>query len=359
MSDNNDFGDAPLRRDRTQRGGKKARSTARKGKNGKRRKRWPIIVGASLFALLGLVAAYPLWLAATFETQSNDIVDAFPDERLRPAPLEGEAAGSRNILLLGSDTRGAVGEDIDGIRGQRSDTMLLVHIPADRENIQVISIMRDSWVTIPGKGENKINSALASGGVPLVVQTLEDLIGVRIDRVAIIDFEGFRGMTDALGGVTFSNPVSFRGTANGYFYQQGEITVSGDQALEYVRERQAFRVADYQRVRNQQAFIKGLMGEVLNAETLTNPARISAIVQDVSPFVSVDSGFNFPFIASLGYELRDVRVGDVSFMTLPTTGTGNIRGLSVVLLDKVELAKITEALRTDTLSDYTPPESPL
>lgn len=359
MSDSNDLVDAPLRRDRTQRGGKKSRSTASKGKNGKRRKRWPIVVGASLFALLGLVAAYPLWLAATFETRSSDITEAFPEERLRPAPLEGEAAGSRNILLLGSDTRGAVGDDIDDIRGQRSDTMLLVHIPADRENIQVISIMRDSWVAIPGKGENKINSALASGGVPLVVQTLEDLIDVRIDRVAIIDFEGFRGMTNALGGVTFTNPVSFNGTANDYVFPQGEITVSGDEALAYVRERQAFRVADYQRVRNQQAFIKGLMGEVLNAETLTNPARISAIVQDVSPYIAVDAGFDFPFIASLGYELRDVRVNDVSFMTLPTTGTGNIGGQSVVLLDRVELAKITEALRSDRLSEYTPPESPL
>jgi LCP family protein required for cell wall assembly len=237
--------------------------------------------------------------------------------------------------------------------------MLLLHVPADRQNIQVISIMRDSWVEIPGRGENKINSALAFGGVPLVVQTLESLIGVRVDRVAIIDFEGFRGMTDALGGVTFTNPVSFRGTDNGYRYAQGEITVNGGQALEYVRERAAFRVSDYQRVRNQQAFLKGLMSEVLNAETLTNPARISALVEDVSPYVSVDSGFDFPFIASLAFELRDVRVDDVSFMTLPTTGTGTRRGQSVVLLDQVELAKIVAALRANAFSAYTPPESPL
>lgn len=349
----------PLRRDRSQRGGKTSRSTGPGTKNRLSRRRKLIIIAASVFALLGIVAAYPLYLALTFANESTEIVDAFPEDRLRPSLLEGDAANALNVLLLGSDTRGAVGSDINEIRGQRSDTMLLLHVPADRQNIQVISILRDSWVDIPGRGENKINSALAFGGVPLVVQTLESLIEVRIDRVAIIDFEGFRGMTDALGGVTFTNPVSFRGTDNGYRYEQGEITVNGAQALEYVRERAAFRVSDYQRVRNQQAFLKGLMSEVLTAETLTNPARISALVEDVSPYVSVDSGFDFPFIASLGFELRDVRVSDVSFMTLPTTGTGNVRGQSVVLLDRVELAKVVEALRTDSLSEYTPPESPL
>ncbi len=360
MSQSKSLGDAPVRRDRTTRGRKKTRGAVKpKGTRSRRRKRWPIIVGASLFALLGLLAAYPLWLAASFETQSTDIVDAFPEERLRPAPVEGDTASARNILLLGSDVRGSVGDNIETIRGQRSDTILILHIPADRENMQVISVMRDSWVDVPGHGENKINSALATGGVPLVVQTLEGLLDVRIDRVAILDFEGFRGMTDALGGVTFTNPVSFRGSDNRYLYEQGEITVNGDLALEYVRERKAFRVADYQRVRNQQAFIRGLMSGLLNSETLTNPARIAALVNDVSPHVSVDSGFTLPYIASLGYELRDVRIDDVSFMTLPTTGTANIRGQSVVLLDQAELATIVEALRTDSLSSYVPPEPPL
>lgn len=324
----------------------------------RRRRQW--IIGGTVAALAGLggLVGYPLYLAFTFSSQSSEIVDAFPEDEFRPSPVEGKAADARNILLLGSDTRGAVGSDINEIRGQRSDTILLVHIPSDREDIQVISIMRDSWVDIPGRGENKVNAALAFGGVPLVVQTVENLIGVRVDRVAIIDFEGFRGMTNALGGVTFANPVAFRGTENRYSYASGEITVDGDLGLDYVRERQAFPASDYQRVRNQQAFVKGLLSGVLNADTLTSPARISSLVEQVSPYMAVDSGFNPAFIASLGFELKDVRADNVTFMTLPTTGIGNVRGQSVVLIDQAELATITAALREDTLGDYVPPEAP-
>lgn len=338
--------------ERSRRGGRRPRRRAR---------RIALVVG-TVAALLGLGAAvgYPAYLALTFDTQTQDIPDAFPQDRLRPPVLEGEAAAARNILLLGSDSRAGIGADIDDIEGTRSDSIMLVHIPADRSSIQVMSIMRDSYVTIPGFGQNKINSALAQGGIALTVQTIEDLVGVRIDRVAIIDFEGFAGMTEAIGGVTIDNPRSFSTTAAApIFFPAGPITLSGQEALEYVRERRAFAVADYQRVRNQQAFIKGFMAKVLNAETLTNPARIAGLVQAVSPFLSVDSGFDSAFVASIAFELRDVRLNDVSLFTMPTTGTGTVGGQSVVFVDEEQLAIIREALQADELAGYEPPPSVL
>ena len=87
--------------------------------------------------------------------------------------------------------------------------MMLVHIPADRKGAYVTSIMRDTWLDIPGHGKAKINAAFAYGGVPLAVQTLEGLLDTRIDHVAAIDFEGFKGLTDALGGVEINNPIAF------------------------------------------------------------------------------------------------------------------------------------------------------
>jgi len=303
-----------------------------------------------------VLIGYPLYLAAVFENQTTDIPDAFPDERLRPAVSEDESV---NVLLLGSDTRGAVGQDVDSIRGQRSDTILLVHIPADRSGIAVMSIMRDSWVEIPGEGENKVNAALSLGGVPLVVQTVEQLVEARIDRVAIIDFEGFGGMTDALGGVTLTNSQGFRSSVDGRFYEEGPLTLNGDQALAFVRERQAFRNGDYQRVVNQQAFLSGLMSGILNAETLTDPARITGLVTEVSPYVSVDSGFSAAVVASLGVELRNVRADDVTMFTLPTTGTGTRRAQSVVLIDEVQLDIIRTSLRDGTFLSYEPPPPPL
>ena len=116
-----------------------------------------------------------------------------------------------NILLLGSDSRGDpwTWPKQGAASNQRSDTMMWVHIPADRKNIFLMSIMRDTWVDIPGHGEAKINAAMAFGGVPLVVQTLEGLFNNRIDHVAIVDFEGFKAITDALGGVEVDVPIPF------------------------------------------------------------------------------------------------------------------------------------------------------
>lgn len=334
--------------------GRSSRSRRRSMSRG--RKRWLIGGAVAALAGLGVVIGYPAFLAITFETQTTSIPDAFPEERFRPPLLEGDAAEGLNILLMGSDSRQGLTGDINDIGGTRSDSMMLVHVPSDRESVQVISIMRDSWVDIPGRGENKVNAALAFGGVSLAVQTIEQLVGVRIDRVAIIDFEGFAGMSEAIGGVTLTNQVAFSTTAaEPIFFPEGEITVRGQEALEYVRERRAFATGDYQRVRNQQAFIRGFMAKVLNAETLTNPARVGGLVQAVSPYLAVDDGFTAGFVAELALELSNVRVADVSFFTLPTTGIGTIAGQSVVLIDEEQLAIIRTALQEDSLASYTPP----
>ena len=79
--------------------------------------------------------------------------------------------------------------------------MMLVHIPADRASVQVMSIPRDSWVAVPGHGDAKINAAYSWGGPTLMIQTVEQLTGVRIDHIALTDFNSFVGITDALGGV--------------------------------------------------------------------------------------------------------------------------------------------------------------
>src|SRR5690606_3044864 len=121
--------------------------------------------------------------------------------------------------------------DGDELRG-RADTIMVVHVPADHETVQVMSIMRDNWVPIPGRGEAKVNAAMAWGGMPLMVETVESLIDTRIDHVAVIDFESFKGLTEAVGGVTVDNPRSFR-AVSGQRFEEGEITLIGDDALAF------------------------------------------------------------------------------------------------------------------------------
>jgi LCP family protein required for cell wall assembly len=306
----------------------------------------------------GSVGLYAWSLSNTWDSQTEKIADVFPSDAARPPLVEPTTVGaqSQNILLLGSDTRGSVGGSLADLDGQRSDSIMVAHIPADRKDVYVMSLMRDSWVDIPGHGQAKINAALSFGGVPLAVQTIETLLGSRIDHVAVIDFDGLKGVTDALGGVDIDNPVGFLSSSlEGHYYPQGVQRMNGEQALAFVRERYAFADGDFQRARNQQQFIKAVMGTALTAETLTNPARINDLVGAIAPYLAVDEGLNSSYLAGLGAEMRDVRVGNVKFFAAPTNGTGTSPdGQSIVNIDWDKFAAVQQAFQTDRLDLYTP-----
>ncbi len=335
----------------------------------RRRQRHPVrttllIVGAFVVVAALVAGGYLFSLARSFDTQSETIESAFPAEESRPtvapeaeAKAEAEGQDAVNILLLGSDSRAAE-EELDDVESagpsdSRSDTMMLMHIPADRQDIQVMSIMRDTWTDIPGHGEAKINAALGLGGVPLVVQTVEGLFGVRVDHVASVDFEGFKGLTNALGGVEVNNPSAFQSSGvDGEYFAAGPTTLQGDSALKFVRERYAFSDGDYQRVRNQQLFVKSIISEVLNADTLTDPRKVYRVVDQMSPFVAVDQSLDAAAVGSLALSLRQVRGGDMEFFTLPNLGIGtSADGQSIVVKDDAAIAELREALQDDTVNE--------
>lgn len=310
-----------------------------------------ILLGIVVIAALG-GTAFVAKLANDFNSQAQKIANAFPEEEGRPAASK---TGAKNILLLGSDSRG---DGVDMAEGgqasnQRSDTMMWVHIPADRKNITMMSIMRDTWVNIPGVGEAKINAAMAYGGVPLVVETLEGLFKNRIDHVAIVDFEGFKALTDSLGGITVPVTVPFTTTHGEHTFNAGPQLMNGDEALSFVRERYAFADGDYQRVRNQQLFLKSVMSTVLTPATLTNPAKISELVSNVSPYISVDKSLDAVTLGTLALGLRDIRSSNVISFTLPNLGTGtSADGQSIVIKDDAAVLGISEALTSDSLVSY-------
>ncbi|GAB3532037.1 LCP family protein [Arthrobacter tecti] len=309
-----------------------------------------LVLLALLVAAAVVVAGYLFSLASTFNDRSTTIESAFPEESTRPTRAAA-AEGAMNILLMGSDSRAQTG---DTTVGSRSDTLMFMHIPKDRENIYVMSIMRDTWTEIPGYGTHKVNAAMAFGGVPLVVQTVEGMFEAPIDHVMIVDFEGFKGLTDALGGVTVDNPIAFQSDGvNGESFEQGPIDLDGESALKFVRERYAFTDGDYQRVRNQQLYIKAVMSEFLSGSTLTNPAKVSRIVSEISPYLSVDEQFDATAVGSFAFSLRNVRTDDVEFFTLPNLGVGTSPdGQSIVLKDDAAIAEIATALDEGTLGEY-------
>lgn len=325
-------------------------SSAQPSAPARRRRRPVLIVLLVLVALLvaGLVAA-GLWVnglargvdegVKRFEGQS------FPEESTRPQAT-GEA---KNFLLVGEDG-GAENRDDQG----RSDSLMLVHVPADRQDVQIISLMRDMYVDIPGHGKDRINAAYQFGRVPLTVQTVEDLFDVRIDHVVGVDLAGFPPLIDAIGGITVDNPREFtRSGREDLHYAKGLIHLDGDQALNYARERYAFPESDFMRVQNQQRVVKGIVDKLISTDTLANPGRIQDSVDAFSPYLTFDEDLGSGEIASLAWSLRDVRSADLHSFTAPTAGVGYTEdGKDVVWPDEDGLRRLGEALRTDTVDEF-------
>ncbi|GAA1272966.1 LCP family protein [Arthrobacter pascens] len=271
-----------------------------------------------------------------------------PVDRLKGRPV--------NILLIGSDTREDNSKATAGrvATDQRADALFLIHVSADRKNVYGVSVMRDLWAEIPGYGYSKINDGLAFGGVPLMRETAGALFGQRIDHSILIDFGRFKGLVDALGGVRVNVTTPFTSTHDGrHTFRQGVQNLNGAQALEFVRERYAFVDGDYQRVRNQQTFLKALIAELISPKTLTNPVTLRKTVGYLSSLVPVSTGLDQSAMAGLAYSLRGVRLQDAVFLSLPTSGVGTSPdGRSIVLQDTVALAQLRSALARDRVGQF-------
>ncbi|MET7672930.1 LCP family protein [Micromonospora luteifusca] len=280
-------------------------------------------------------------------------VDAFDGVPEADRPQVNEAAkGAMNIMMLGSDSR-----DPDSESGSRTDTIIVAHLPKDRSSAQLISIPRDTWVSVPksatGRGgkDAKINASFAWGGIPLMVQTVEKFTGVRIDHVTIVDFGGFKEIVDALGGINvdvekgFTTAYALNGTRT---FNAGRQKMDGAAALDYARERHAFADGDFARIRHQQQVIKAILDKAASGGTLANPAKLNSFVKATADSVAVDKSLNLLDLAS---EMRDLRSGNLTFLTCPVKGTGMMGSESVVLADKEKAARVFEAVRNDNVPE--------
>lgn len=268
------------------------------------------LLGLLLIVLLVLIGAgvggfflYERHLDRNVERIGNPFA-GLPEAR-RPAPAP---AGATDILLLGSDSR--ISSAPSGwVRGaQRTDAIMIAHVPADRSAVTVTSIPRDRWVTVPGHGRNRLNAAFGLGGPALMVQTVEDLTGVRMDHVLIVDFEGFRDITDELGGVRIT-------VAGG-----GRQTMDGRTALAYVRQPKDRPGGDVERVERQQQWIRAVILKTLDRGTLTDPRKLSSVLGSFTSSIAADDDFTIGRMRSLAGSLRGIRGDDLTFRTEPEAG---------------------------------------
>lgn len=255
----------------------------------------------------------------------------------------------KNILLLGSDTR--TGADAALVSGSRADTIMLMHIPADGKGVYIISIMRDTWVDIPGYGTAKVNAALNYGGVSLQVATIENLVGVKIDHVAEIEFEGFKSLVNAIGGVDVQVPFAF--TSNVWTFTPGLMHLNGSGALSFVRERYSFADGDYQRVRNQRAFLRGLYNTMKAKGALSNVASFQSSIESLTDYMRVDQGLNAAQIVQIAAPVLTSGDTTMRMTTLPNAGPGwSYDGQSIIFVDQAANAQLAHALQNDTMDQF-------
>ncbi|UQN28102.1 LCP family protein [Brachybacterium kimchii] len=317
-----------------------------------RRRRWrgvliALLIVAALVATGGIIVGrYMHSLDSAYQKRTTVSLDKGSSDGDRKAGGSGQ-----NILLLGSDKRSAQDAGSEGVSGQRSDAMMLVHIPADGGEAYIVSFPRDLYIDIPGHGKDRINSALAYGGLPLAVTTVENYTKTPIDHVALIDFDGIEGLVDSLGGVDVNVPESFE--RGGTTFTAGTQHLNGKEALTFSRERKHLSGGDFARNQNQQQLLKAVAMKLISGDTLSSPGKMRDTVTALSPYLTTDDGLTSQAIVKLGLSNRNLRGSDLHFLAAPhgdpATTSG---GASVVASDEKGMDALRTALKEDNMEEY-------
>jgi len=324
----------------------------------RRRRRVLVIVIAALLILLGIPAAAALYVGHQLNGQIKRVHGVFDNLPNRPTkPTTGAAAKAQNILLLGTDRRsdvpttGSSAKASEWVPGQqRSDTMMVLHIDADRRGASVISIPRDSWVKIPGHGMAKINAAYSWGGPRLAVETVEQLTNVRIDHVAIVDWDGYKAMINKLGGIDVTIPKTVYDSARKYTWTAGTHHLNGGKALLYARERHGLPGGDLDRVKRQQAVLRALSQKALAATG--SPTATYKLLNSLTKHLSIDDTWSGTHLTKLALSLRHLQGSEVAYLTAPVRGTGMEGAQSVVYLNPTADSVLWKALQEDKMSAW-------
>jgi LCP family protein required for cell wall assembly len=322
-----------------------------------RRRRIALVV---LLLLAAVVAGIVLTVVREVRHIDANIARTDPFAGLTGRPAAG-AKGTQNFLLIGSDSRdGSLPANSSPLEvaktgGQRSDTLILLHLDRAHDHAYLISIPRDSYVVVPAGGpwdggRTKINAAFAYGGAKLTVRTVEGFTDVRIDHVVLINFAGFQKMTDALGGVdvrvdkTVYDPRSLR------TFRAGVNHLDGKAALDYVRQRYNLPRGDFDREQRQQQFLLVLLKKATDTGTLANPKKLTAFLDAASRSIIVDKQLS---VSKTAVAFRGLRASKLTFVTTPNVGSQNVPGAgSVVRIDRDKALALFDAVRKDTLPDW-------
>ena len=322
------------------RAGRGARAAA--GAPGSPRTRgWAVtgrVVGAVLSVVLLAASGWGWYLGRVAEASVNR-TDAIPTDGNNDTSGHGAAM---NILLVGDDSRDNLTaaqkkqlEAFDDGGSLNTDTMMLLHVPADGSRASFVSFPRDSYVQIPGHGSDKLNAAYAYGynslsksasdadrrsaGQQLLVRTISQLSGLQIDHFVSVDMLGFFNLSNVVGGVQVNLCQATYDPYTGARFPAGVQTLQGSRALLFVRQRHGLLRGDLDRVVRQQTFLAAVARKILSENVMLNPGKQNTLVQAVAKSLTVDQSLD---IMQLAQQMQKITAGGVNFQTMPIAGDG-------------------------------------
>lgn len=321
------------------------------------------VLGASLSTLLVVTYGVYWWKYHAFNAGLHRLV-IFGAAASKPKhDIDGKA---QNILIVGNDDRQSasdaelrqLGTTRDG-GSLNTDTMMIVHVPADGAKATLISLPRDSYVTIPGHGQDKLNSAYPdgfseasgsadqkrAGGAKLLIATVQDLTGLTVDHFVQVDLLGFFRISNAIGGVTVNLCAAAHEPDSGINLHAGINVVKGRQALAFVRQRYALPNGDLDRVQRQRYFLTAAFRKLASAGTLLNPIKLQHLLTAVQSSVFLDDRLKPTELAA---QMENLSADNIVGQTIPTDGFGTTdSGQSVVEVSPAKVkAFVTKLIGT-------------
>ncbi|MFF5444150.1 LCP family protein [Streptomyces sp. NPDC012888] len=349
-------------RSRRKTGGRGVRRTRSRGRRAL--KIFGLVV--ALLVLGGAGAGWWMYSHLNGNIDSVDLDQAIGDDR-----PEKVATGARNVLVIGSDSRAGANGDLDhgNVSGARSDTTMLVHIPEGRAKATAVSIPRDTLITrpdckdgdgktVPGQKRAMINGVLGVGGPACVVKTVEKLSGVRVDHFVQVDFAGFKGLVDALGGVTVKLDQPINGSKGGLQLDAGEHRLNGEDSLKFVRTRYGYGDgSDLGRIGLQQQFMMAMLSEIKKQDAFGNPARLYKLADAGTKSLTTDSELaSLTSLADFAQSMKGVDPATMETIMLPVAYDKT--DPNRVVAAEPQSTQLWEALRNDTAIPASAKKSP-
>jgi LCP family protein required for cell wall assembly len=309
------------------------------------------VIGLLVLLFLLILICVPLYAWSKINK-----IDAMPSGD-RPADTPG-----KTYLLVGSDSReGLTAEQrrklgTGSTAGQRTDTIMLLHTSGSGGPPALISIPRDSYVTIPGHGKNKINAAFAFGGPKLLIRTIENTTGLRIDDYVEIGFGGFVDVIDSVGGINMCLPKAMKDKDAHINLPAGCQKLNGTNALGYVRARKSDPMGDLGRVERQREMVGAVAKKAVSPATILNPFRYYSVATSGASALTVDKDTGPLDLFKFARAMQKVSGKDGVTLTVPVSDTNLSTPVgSAVKWDKEKALALFNALkqdRTNGLSQY-------